>query len=901
MIRHGTPKIAAELRSRKESDLVHACWQALLAGDGEPWMALGTVLFDRRTRTRWLPALAATDAAGTLHLPPFLEHLIPAGMHRLPSGWWEFLLSHTDPTGHLIPEGSPPQELLRELLEAETRPCLEPLLLGRLPASLRSPQMSPWLLRLDHEVWMLDPRLRAWARGLGLWPAALQSLVPASLALGDPHSPKERPYPTQREWGYPIAGTRVHPCADPFHWLEEGQQAMTAWAPERALNALAWSHAHFQRLKDASGARRAASEAVKAALLRGELNQAATWQKIRGPLEPPERELEDVAFTMARGQGNRALSMARKLMQSHPARHEPWVLLAKQGLLRDRPDWVREALPQIEANGLRQLLLASLDPGTEPELAELDPDERLLWAFLRGKRAGMLLPEFEDVWDACPNQPLRLETGLRLLEALPELRCAKHLLQLRVLTDRISSSDYQTRLDALWPAAEPGQEPRPDEVLERWLDQQQQPTWLVWGSADRPRTLGRGMSPPDGLLASLRNQAVVGPFTMDGKIWWGHALQWEGNTVGSLLTILDEGKPLQIQPEAHLVAPWLARLAPSVLGDIKVEATRLLTDGSEPMASILKELARVARSDLPVLVLGPTGSGKELAAREIHARSGRRGPFIPLNCSEYAETLMESELFGHVKGAFTGAHSERKGAIETAEGGTLLLDEVADLSLKLQSLFLRVLQEKEVRRVGSDCIHKVNVRFLAATHRSLEQMVATGQFRRDLHYRLQGAVLTLPSLWERRHEFPFLIPRLIASVAKEAGLEQPDISPALASTLARRPWLGNFRELRHAITRALLRCEDGPLKVSHFPELDKPRIQQKSWNEATRIFQRELLLDALRRHQFQITDAAWHLGLTRPALYLVSKRLGVDIAEERTHWQMVGAASTSDQNGRGRP
>ena len=302
------------------------------------------------------------------------------------------------------------------------------------------------------------------------------------------------------------------------------------------------------------------------------------------------------------------------------------------------------------------------------------------------------------------------------------------------------------------------------------------------------------------------------------------------------------------------------------------------------MASMLAELARVAPSGLPVLILGPTGSGKELTARELHDRSGRRGPFRPINCSEYAETLLESELFGHTKGAFTGADRDRKGAIESAEGGTVFLDEVADLSPRLQSLFLRVLQEKEIRRVGSDRVHRVDVRFLAATHRSLEQMVTSGDFRRDLYYRLKGVVLKLPSLRERRHEFPSLLPRLTARIAQEASLPPPELAPGLAAALARLPWSGNFRELRHTIESALLRCTDGVLKASHFPELAAPPAPERGWNEATRGFQRSLLLNTLRQHRFQITETAQSLGITRPALYLVAKRLGLDLLDERKHW-----------------
>jgi DNA-binding NtrC family response regulator len=296
---------------------------------------------------------------------------------------------------------------------------------------------------------------------------------------------------------------------------------------------------------------------------------------------------------------------------------------------------------------------------------------------------------------------------------------------------------------------------------------------------------------------------------------------------------------------------------------------------------VLRELERVAASDLPVLILGPTGSGKELAARELHLRSGRPGRLVAVNCSEFAEGLLESELFGHTKGAFTGAHQERGGAIEAARGGTLFLDEVADLSPRLQSLLLRVLQEREVRRVGSDRAVKVDVRFAAATHRDLEALTTTGAFRRDLLFRLQGAALRLPPLSERRHEFPFLVPRWVLRAAEAVKRPVPALAPGLPQALARLPWPGNVRELLHALERAILRCEGGILKPVHFPELEAPILQSRTWEEATRAFQRRLLLDALERCGFRVAEAAETLGLARPALYATAKRLGVDLRAER--------------------
>jgi DNA-binding NtrC family response regulator len=359
--------------------------------------------------------------------------------------------------------------------------------------------------------------------------------------------------------------------------------------------------------------------------------------------------------------------------------------------------------------------------------------------------------------------------------------------------------------------------------------------------------------------------------------------------VGAVLLAHRPEAPPAPALEPQLLAPWVARLRTGQAPEPLPEGGLLLTDGSEPMASVLRELDRVAASDLPVLILGPTGSGKELAARELHQRSGRPGPLVAVNCSAFAEGLLESELFGHVKGAFTGAERDRRGAIEAARGGTLFLDEVADLSPRLQSLLLRVLQEREVRRVGSDHAVKVDVRFAAATHRPLEELAAAGTFRRDLLFRLQGAILRLPPLSARRHEFPFLVPRLVVRAAEAVRRPLPALAPGLPEALGRHPWPGSVRELLHALERALLRCEGGTLKAAHFPELEAPAAPSRTWEEATRTFQRRLLLESLRAHRFRAADAAEALGLARPALYAVARRLGVDLVAERAAAPEPGA------------
>jgi transcriptional regulator with AAA-type ATPase domain len=528
----------------------------------------------------------------------------------------------------------------------------------------------------------------------------------------------------------------------------------------------------------------------------------------------------------------------------------------------------------------RTLVEAVLSGATdEPE--GLSNHMQLRWRLRSAVRPARDTAPFWEAWQACAESWLRLEAGLVVLEARPEERTGGRLVALQAIATRAESSHHLERLQALWPRPPAIREADPRAVLESWMAQRPGPVWFLHGGSGWPLLTGKGPKPPLGLLTRLRAEGAVAPLEAEDWVWRGLPLAWEGETVGACLLGQDPGVPPEPSGDPGLLAPWLARLNPPLPVAAPEASADLLHDGSEPMATLMRDLGRVAPSPLPVLVLGPTGSGKELAAREIHRLSGRSGPLVPVNCSALAESLLESELFGHVKGAFTGADRERRGAIEQAEGGTLFLDEIADVSPRVQSLLLRVLQEREVRKVGGEKAVAVDVRFVAATHKSVEELAASGALRQDLLFRLKGTVLRMPSLAERRHEFPFLLPRLVAQAAEGLKRPAPSLSSGLADALARLPWPGNVRELRHALDRALLRCGEGPLKPDHFPELDAPEISQRRWAEATHAFQRELLLETLRRCGFNAAAAADALGLARPAIYLTARRLGVDLVAER--------------------
>ncbi len=939
MLRHGSKDIQADRRGKKEDELRAWCWQALLKGDGAPWMSLGTVLFERTERLRWIPLLGAVDDAGTLKLPPFQELLVPQWLFNLPPGWWETLLRGMDSFGRLLPEATPPRDLPWADLFAEGPAAFEPLVLSELPEHLKALANTAWLHPLPGGRFMLDPRLRAWARGLGACPDALNPLSKPSLGLGHPPTavlrsildgdcPAAEGLPAAwntaiqedlggqaakcpesslddpsldrlaMRWGaeapepapgYPEWGTFVHPSGDPFHWMAAGRRAFHAQAMEPALRAFTWAHAHFLRLDSPFWAERAAANAMHAALYWGDLPAMIQWRATQGPAPSPFKELDEALLLAMRDEWDQALPILLKTAADYPDYEQSWMLLALRGLDQGQEALVEQSLPHLKNPGSKALFHAFLKGFPGPPPKDLDEELGLIWRYHLALRDPLHLDSFWRRWQPCPNQPMRLQTGLGLLEKRPSERTAERLLQLQVLADRAGSPCHQQRLKCLWPTASATAPKNPTQLVKEALSRRSLPAWIIWGASDSPTTLGHGAPPPHGALSRLHRDGALAPFEYEGQIWQGFPLEWDGSVVGHAMVSLAPNEPPSACSDLQLLAPWIAQLLPGAgLGPLP-EPGSLLMDGSEPMASLIRELSRVAPSELTLLILGPTGSGKELTAREIHRRSGRTGPLVPVNCSAFAETLLETELFGHVKGAFTGADRDRRGAIEAADKGTLFLDEVADMSPRIQSMFLRVIQEREVRRVGSDRPVHVDVRFVAATHRPLDSLVASGAFRRDLLYRLQGSVLCLPSLRDRRHEFPYLIPRLLSQVAKEAKRELPELAPGLAHALSRLPWPGNFRELRHALERALLRCGKGTLRPEHFPELLIPEARDRTWEQSTRDFQKRLLIEALRRHQFRVTDAAEALGITRPALYLAAKRVGLDLVAAREAWGREGA------------
>ncbi|MEQ9319293.1 MAG: sigma 54-interacting transcriptional regulator, partial [Polyangiaceae bacterium] len=299
---------------------------------------------------------------------------------------------------------------------------------------------------------------------------------------------------------------------------------------------------------------------------------------------------------------------------------------------------------------------------------------------------------------------------------------------------------------------------------------------------------------------------------------------------------------------------------------------------SDPIRRVLTLIDRVAKSDVPVLLRGESGSGKELVARAVHDASTRAAePFVGENCGALPETLLESALFGHVKGAFTGADRPRVGLFEAADGGTLFLDEIGEMSLAMQTKLLRVLEDSEVRPVGSTSTKLVDVRILAATHRDLEEMVAEGTFREDLYYRLNVITIAIPPLRERPSDVPLLVRHLLDKHAPDRSV---DVTRDAMRELMRFPWPGNVRQLENEVRRALLMAEDvidvGHLSLADSEGSPEPRPDMVL-DIRTRIDQLEtqLVKRAMERTGDNQTQAAKLLGVSRYGLHKMMKRLGL--------------------------
>jgi len=313
-----------------------------------------------------------------------------------------------------------------------------------------------------------------------------------------------------------------------------------------------------------------------------------------------------------------------------------------------------------------------------------------------------------------------------------------------------------------------------------------------------------------------------------------------------------------------------------------------IVHSGEAMRRVMAQVERVAASETRVCILGETGTGKELVARALHERSLRReGAFVTLNCAAVPSELIESELFGHEKGAFTGATVRHLGKFEQAHGGTLFLDEIGDMPLVMQAKLLRVLEENQIERVGGDRPIPVEVRVIVATHRNLDELVQRGAFRQDLYHRIYVFPLRLPPLRERTEDIPRLAEHFARQVSEQNAWKPKPFTPEAIAELQRYGWPGNVRELRNVVERLLLLSGD-VIEVADvrlaLPQASAPAVAglPAAGPLAGRVeaFEREVILSELKRHQ-RMTDAAKALGLERSHLYKKCQQLGIDLRAMR--------------------
>jgi DNA-binding NtrC family response regulator len=318
-----------------------------------------------------------------------------------------------------------------------------------------------------------------------------------------------------------------------------------------------------------------------------------------------------------------------------------------------------------------------------------------------------------------------------------------------------------------------------------------------------------------------------------------------------------------------------------------------LIGSGEAMRRVFETIQKVAETDLSVMIRGESGTGKELVAQALHSTSSRRSrPFVAMNCAAINRELVESELFGHEKGAFTGADRRRIGRFEAADGGTIFLDEIGDMGPETQAKVLRVLEERQLERVGSTQTIEVDVRVVCATHRDLEEEIGAGRFREDLYYRLKVVEIELPPLRERIEDFAALSDRFLGQVAERLGREKKALGTAALARLARHAWPGNVRELRNVLERAAVLAvgpeiveEDlqlagqGDVVAQSTPALGLPFADAK--RQTVETFERQYLSEALREHDGNVSRTAGAIGMVRQSLQQKIRELGLKADEFR--------------------
>ncbi|MCZ6726414.1 MAG: sigma-54 dependent transcriptional regulator [Acidobacteria bacterium] len=569
------------------------------------------------------------------------------------------------------------------------------------------------------------------------------------------------------------------------------------------------------------------------------------------------------------------LAVRYELVRGRPGAALERVESALERLAQRDLDWRRGRLGVLAARahgwlGDVSAARAALATTSAEDRAELEPEERApLWA-----QAGELENALEEnppgpcqrLWqqlltaeenvDWSPLRQLEPYRAARLIfdaELLGPGRAPKDWVRRAAATLRsVGASALAERLDA-------GDE-GPWRAVERYLES-------VDGSvADRLTRLLAEVSPEARLTwrdADSEVEIVAGPggHSVLERALHGGALRLAAVQLGSHERVAF-ALALRDLPVQRVDARPVSRKRHGMIGE------------SAALLSALDRLSKLAQRDLPILIQGETGTGKEPAARLVHAHSHRsEGPFLPVNCAALAGDLVLSELFGHVRGAFTGADRDRAGIFEAARGGTVLLDEVGDLPLLAQGKLLRVLQEGEVRRVGESVARSVDVRVIAATHRDLSTMVADGDFRQDFLYRLKVGYVELPPLRDRGQDLVLLSEHFLAS---EGGGVTPALSNAARALLAGYSWPGNVRELKNVLTVGMALAEGGRIDLEHLDLPREIRVPRSGYHEQVEAFRRRLVQEAVAAAGGNRAAAARSLGLSRQALSYLVRQLDID-------------------------
>jgi Nif-specific regulatory protein len=371
----------------------------------------------------------------------------------------------------------------------------------------------------------------------------------------------------------------------------------------------------------------------------------------------------------------------------------------------------------------------------------------------------------------------------------------------------------------------------------------------------------------------MRGKKVMGTISAERLYDNNQLLNLDVGILSILATIMAQAVELYLVENVHKAAleDENRRLRSALVEKFKPSN---IIGNSKPMQEVYKLIEKVIRSKTTVLILGESGVGKELVASAIHYNSpNSSGPFVKFNCAALPESVIESELFGHEKGSFTGASGMRKGRFEEANGGTVFLDEVGELTLPMQAKLLRVLQEKSFERVGGNATIKVDLRILAATNRDLADMVSKGTFREDLYYRLNVFPITIPPLRDRGNDIVALADHFVLHFAKEMGVQIKRISTPALNMLACYHWPGNVRELENVLERAVLLAEEGVIHGYNLPPSMQTPVISEMPREGTleaklAAVEYEMIIEAIKLHHGNMTEAATQLGLTRRILGL---------------------------------